>query len=337
MIYLICIEIKEDVPRDRKTMKKSTKIIITISAVAAVTAALAAVSKYFCDFAMGTGEKSFRINDSLGSEGNEYKNTLHERRNNYREWMLNRSENIYLLTNDGVKVHALLTEHEEKTHRYAIICHGYKNTSDDMGYQAFNFYNMGYNVLAPDGRASGKTAGKHIGMGWLERRDLLGYINFIIARDNHAEIVLYGVSMGAAEVMMAAGEKMPDNVKAIVEDCGYTSVWDEFAVQLKHVFKLPSVPLLNIVSAYSKLVHGFGFREASAVNALKRCKLPILMIHGTEDNFVPYSMLDKLYNAAAGEKEKLVIEGASHLQSDIIAPEIYWSTIEKFISKYVRA
>ena len=142
-------------------MKKSTKIIITISAVAAAAAALAAVSKYFCDFAMGTGEKSFRINDSLDSEGNEYKNTLHERRNNYREWLLNRSENIYLLTNDGVKVHALLTEHEERTHRYAIICHGYKNTSDDMGYQAYNFYNMGYNVLAPDGRASGKTAGKH--------------------------------------------------------------------------------------------------------------------------------------------------------------------------------
>ncbi len=135
---------------------------------------------------------------------------------------------------------------------------------------------------------------------------------------------------------MAAGETLPDNVKVIVEDCGYTSVWDEFAVQLKNIFRLPAVPLLNIVSVYSKLVHGFGFKEASAANALKKCKLPILFIHGTDDSFVPFSMMDKLYNAAAGEKEKLVVEGAKHIQSDVAAPEIYWSTIENFVKKYIK-
>ena len=323
-------------------MKRSTKIIITVSAIAALTAALAAVSKYFCDFAMGSGKRSFRINggfrdgEDIPPEQKANIDIIHGRQEKYRDWFVNHSENIYLLTNDGVKVHALLAEHEERTHRYAIICHGYKDNCEKMGYQAYNFYNMGYNVLAPDGRGVGKTAGKYLGMGWLERKDLMGYVNFITSRDTCAEIVLYGVSMGAAEVMMAAGEKLPDNVKALVEDCGYTSVWDEFSVQLKNLFGLPAVPLLNIVSVYSKLVHGFGFKEASAVNALKRSKLPILMIHGTEDTFVPFSMLDRLYNAAAGEKEKLVIEGAKHIQSDVSEPEIYWDTIERFVSKYVK-
>ncbi len=320
-------------------MKKHVKVIL---AVTAFIGAAAAVSKALCDFAMGTGKGAFTVKGGfragkggLSEEDSSAVRRLDERREKYRKWFLDNSEDIYLLTNSNVKVHALFAKAEGLSHRYAIVCHGYKDDGSDMGWQAYNFVKMGYNVLAPDGRASGKTAGNHIGMGYHESKDLRGYINFILARDSHAEIVLYGVSMGAAEVMLAAGEKLPDNVKAVIEDCGYTSVWDEFKYNFKQIFKIPAFPLLYMASAYSKVFLGFGFKDADAEKALRHCKLPILMIHGSEDDFVPFFMLDRLFSAAAGEKEKLVIPGAKHIQSDLLSPELYWGTVGKFLKKYV--
>lgn len=321
-------------------MKKSVKII---AAVAALTAAITAVSKYFCDFAMKKGNNGFQIKGGFradkGIVTNEQQKVidiLHNRQKKYKNWFLVEAENINVMTNNGVKVHGLLVKAEERSHKYALLCHGYKECADDMGYQAYKFRKMGYNVIAVDGRGSGKTDGKYIGMGWLEHKDLCGFINYVLSQDAQAQILLYGVSMGAAEVMMTAGEKLPVNVKAIVEDCGYTSVWDEFAYSLRSIFHLPPVPLLNCISLYSKLVTGVGFKEASAVKALKTSKIPILMIHGSDDDFVPFEMLDELYEAAAGEKEKLVVKGAKHIQSDIIAPELYWTTIKNFSDKYVK-
>ena len=65
-------------------------------------------------------------------------------------------------------------------------------------------------------------------MGWLDREDILRWIDFILADDPQAEIVVHGISMGAATTMMTAGEDTPENVKVFIEDCGYTSVWDVF-------------------------------------------------------------------------------------------------------------
>lgn len=321
-------------------MKTFTKMMI---AAAAFTAAAAAMAKYFCDYALGSGKNSFNVkcgfrktDGGLSDEQQALADSMEERGRNFREWFSANAEDVNLLTNDGVKVHALLLKADEPSRKYAVLCHGYKDCAEEMGYQAYNFRKLGYNVLAVDGRASGSTQGKYIGMGWLERKDICGYVNFITARNAQAEILLYGISMGAAEVMMAAGEKLPANVKVIVEDCGYTSVWDEFKLQLTDIFHIPSFPVLNIVSLYCKLVHGFSFREASAVKALQKSNIPILMIHGTEDQFVPFTMLDELYNAAAGDKEKLAVEGAGHIQSSAVAPELYWGKIREFSEKYIR-
>ena len=121
------------------------------------------------------------------------------------------------------------------------------------------------------------------------------------------QITLYGVSMGAATVMMTSGEKLPDNVKAIVEDCGYSTVNQELQYQLKELFNLPSFPLVNVTSGITKLRAGYFFGEASAVKQLQKNHLPMLFIHGENDTFVPFSMLDEVYNATQGPKEKYVV------------------------------
>ena len=224
----------------------------------------------------------------------------------------------------------------QEGHRYAILFHGYTGAAWQMAPYGRMFYDMGYSVLTPDARAHGESGGDYIDMGWLERPDVLGWIDSVTGADPDAEIVLLGVSMGGATVMMAAGEDLPDNVKCIVEDCGYSSVWDEFRLQLKNVFGLPAFPLLNAASLACRIRAGYSFQEASSVRQLQKAAVPMLFIHGDADTFVPFSMLDVVYEACASpEKEKLVVRDAAHGAAADTDPELYGDTVTDFVKKYV--
>ena len=110
------------------------------------------------------------------------------------------------------------------------------------------FHDRGMNVLAPAARAHERSGGDYIGMGWPERLDVVAWIGRIVQADPEARILVFGESMGAATAMNVAGESLLSNVKCIIEDGGYTSVWDEFSLQLKDVFGLPSFPLLDVAN-----------------------------------------------------------------------------------------
>ena len=141
--------------------------------------------------------------------------------------------------------------------------------------------------------------------------------------------------MGAATVMMATGENLPSNVKVAIEDCGYTSIWDEFEMQLKLLYNLPTFPALDAASAVCKVRAGYMLEEGSSVEQVKKSKTPTLFIHGDQDRFVPFEMLDVVYESATCEKQKLVIQGATHAQSSAINSQLYWKTINGFIEKYI--
>ena len=204
-----------------------------------------------------------------------------------------------------------------------------------MSTYAKHYYDNGYNVLIPDLRAHGLSEGNYIGMGWDDRLDIISWINYILNENPNAEIILHGVSMGAATVLMTSGEEIPSNVKAIVADCGYTSVWDEFAYQLDDLFSLPEFPILNVSSIVAKIRAGYFLGEASSLKQVKNSKTPILYIHGDKDDFVPYYMMEELYNATSSEKEMLTIEGAEHAKASEVDPETYWNTVNNFINKYM--
>ena len=251
-------------------------------------------------------------------------------------WFAESAEDLWLESRDGLKLHALYLARPEESHKYVVICHGYGSIPQDMGGFAFRFYERGYNILAPAARAHELSEGQYASMGWLERLDIVDWVNTLAAQDPDAEIVLYGISMGGATVMMTAGEELPANVKCIIEDCGYSSVWDEFAGQLKEMFHLPTFPVLDAASLVTQVRAGFGFQEASAVEQLKKTSLPILFIHGEDDTFVPYWMLDVVYEACASpDKEKLSVPGAAHGAASGADPELYWSTVETFLEKHM--
>ena len=222
---------------------------------------------------------------------------------------------------------------KQESNNWIIIVHGYKGKAKNMAVSTKKFFEYGFNTLTPDLRGHGKSEGNYVGMGWHDRLDIIKWINYILKQDKNANIVLYGVSMGGATVMMASGEELPTNVKCIIEDCGYSSIWEEFSHELKYKYKLPVFPILNAANTVCKIRAKYDIKEGSCVEKLKKCKIPILFIHGDKDDFVPFYMLEKVYEADKGEKEKLVVKGAEHAKAYAVAPEVYWNTIKNFIKK----
>lgn len=244
-------------------------------------------------------------------------------------------QDLYIDSDDGLKLHANYIENKTKTDKLVIIFHGYGGKGKYMISSAIRFYNMGYNVLLPDARGLGESEGDYIGMGWHERLDALKWINHFVEQNNDTQIALYGVSMGGATVMMISGEDLPQNVKVIVEDCGYTSVWDEFSYQLNAIFKLPTFPVMNFASIVTNIKAGYTLEEADAVKQVAKSKTPMMFIHGDSDTFVPSYMINEVYEAANVPKEKIVVQGAGHGEASSILGEEYWNAIQVFINKYM--
>lgn len=248
-----------------------------------------------------------------------------------KKWYSENGEDVYIMS-DSLRLHGKLFKNSGT--KYALVCHGYTSKAKHMAGFVNKFHSLGYNVLAVDARAHGDSEGTKIGMGWVERFDVIEWIKYIISLEPDAQIILHGVSMGASTVLMASGEKLPKNVKAIIADCGYTSEWDEFR-QEADVLHIPWFPVLNASSAISKVRDGYDFKQASAVEQVKKSHIPTLFIHGSKDELVPYGMLNELYSAANCEKEILTIQGAGHALSSSVAPELYWNTVETFLKKHL--
>lgn len=254
-----------------------------------------------------------------------------------KEWLLSKSNHSdeYITSSDNLKLHSYVVKNENPSNKWVVTVHGYTSEGLNMSSYAKKYYDMGYNVLIPDLRSHGLSEGNYIGMGWDDRLDIISWINYILNENPNAEIVLHGVSMGATTVLMTSGEAIPSNVKAIVADCGYTSVWDEFAYQLDDLFSLPEFPILNVSSIVAKIRAGYFLGEASSIDQVKKSKTPILYIHGDQDDFVPYYMMEELYNATSSEKEMLTIKDAEHAKASEVDAEAYWTTVNNFINKYI--
>ena len=240
----------------------------------------------------------------------------------------------YYLEIDGLRLHAYELRHHEDIKDYVVLCHGYGFGADMMRNFALNLYDLGYNILLPEARAHGKSEGRYIGMGWIERYDVIEWIDDLIKRENPQNIGLFGVSMGASTVLNVTGESIPKVVRACVADCGYTSVSKEFEEQLTQIFKLPREPFLSMASKINEEYLGFEFDEADTCKQVEKSDTPTLFIHGDLDKFVPFEMHEILYEHAKCEKEKLVVHGANHGLSSSVNPQLYWGSVAEFYKKH---
>lgn len=213
-----------------------------------------------------------------------------------------------------------------------ILAHGYTGDARQLGGIAQSFYEQyGWNVLLPHARGHGASQGAYIGFGWHDRLDYLRWIDWALRRTappggagaqagegdaapQPVRIVLFGISMGAATVLMTGGEEaLPPEVKAIIEDCGYTSAEDELRYQAARRFHIKRADwLVRAVSRQTQKYAGFALEEVSTLNQVKKIRVPTLFIHGDADTFVPYTMVHGLYEACSAPKELYTVKGAEH-------------------------
>ena len=248
------------------------------------------------------------------------------------------SEHVTIQSRDGLTLHGDLFLSENPSKRTVILCHGYTSCGmNDCSTMAEYFMERGYNALIVDHRAHGKSEGQYVGFGILDRFDCLKWIKYVIGRlGDESEIVLYGVSMGASTVLMASGsDEFPTNVKAIISDCAFTSPYDVFKHILKRDYHLPPRPIMDINERMCREKAGYGFRDYSTLEAVKKAPCPILFIHGKEDKFVPTDMTLKNYEACTGEKRLLLVENAGHAASLYENKELYEDTVTEFLSAYL--
>lgn len=249
-------------------------------------------------------------------------------------WIRSSAEVVSTYSHDGLVLNAFFLKQKIPTNKYIIIMHGYKANVLSMSLYIKHLYDKGYNIIAPGQRGHGWSEGNYIDMGINARYDVTSWVLFINSHDADAQIGLYGVSMGAATIMMTTELDLDKNVIVAVEDCGYTSVNDIFTSVLHKDFHLPAFPIINIASIMCKLKYGFFFGDASPIKAVQNTSIPILFIHGNKDSFVPFKMHGKLYKSASCPKEALVIDGAIHSRSMHTNPELYWSTVDNFLENY---
>ena len=301
--------------------KKKTKriIIVLVTILLVVSIGLAIGGNYFVNYALEAPEN--REDSILSGSPQE------------RNWFSESAKDMYITSSDGLKLHAYHIKNDTPyaNGNYIMVFHGYKQNAASMAHFAMQFYDLGYSVLLPDARSHGMSEGEYICMGWPERLDNLLWIDEIIKMDKNTKIGLFGISMGGSTVINTAGENIPNQVVVAIEDCGYSSAYAEFSHQMQEQFHIPSFPLLDISAKIAKIKTGLDITEADCVAQAKKIKIPTLFIHGKNDNFVPFSMLQELYDAAECEKEMLVIDNAGHGQSATQNPLLYWNTVSRFV------
>lgn len=250
-----------------------------------------------------------------------------------RRWLENMPYiNVYIKSFDGLRLYgALLENYSDKI----VICvHGFTGSGKkDFASLAQAYYKNGYNVLLVDNRAHGQSEGKYVGFGVLDRFDLRNWVKYVINRfGSNVQVFLHGISMGAATVLMASSI-MPKNVRGIIADCGFTSVYEIFEYVLKRDYHLPKFPIIYLTNIMSKIRAGYGYKDVNTTAEIARSDIPILFIHGENDEFVPLWMTMKNYSHCKAYKELFIVRESEHAESHYIDKKGYERRILTFIEK----
>lgn len=253
-----------------------------------------------------------------------------------KDWFeAQRTSEMHLISFDGLRLYAKFLRCGESK-KTVILCHGYRGSGlgDFGGVVRFLYEDLGLNILLIDERSHGKSEGSHMTYGIKERFDICGWARLIADEYPDHSIYLYGVSMGAASVLMTPGTGLPGNVRGLIGDCGYSSPDAIFRCVSRSWFHLPPFPFVDIAELYAKIFAHFDFSDCSPRQALSHTKLPVLLFHGTADDFVPAYMSDENYAACSGEKKLVKIEGAYHATSCYIDYEKYTGALREFIQNH---
>ena len=215
-----------------------------------------------------------------------------------------------------------------------IEFHGYRGEAyRDFAGGDLIFKTLKYNTLLVDQRAHGQSGGTSISFGVKERLDCLAWVEYAKERFGDIPIFLVGISMGGATVLMASDLELPKSVKGIIADCPYSSPKEIICKVCKVELKLIPWVIYPFIKLSALLFGGFNPSSQSATKSVKNTKIPILLIHGEGDSFVPSEMSDKIYESCASEKYICKIPEAEHGMAFLYDMSTYENTVKSFIEK----
>lgn len=244
-------------------------------------------------------------------------------------------EEVSITSHDGLKLTGRYY-HVADGAPLEIQCHGYKgNALRDFSGAWRIAKAAGRNVLLINQRCHGGSQGHTITFGILERRDVLGWIRYACHRFGNVPILLSGVSMGAATVLMVAGMELPKNVKGVIADCPYDAPSNIIKKVLGQDMGMPVKFVYPLIRLGGMLYGKFNLAADSPVEAVKRAQVPILLIHGDDDRFVPYPMSCNIHAAAPEKIEFHTIPGAGHALNYVTDPEGYTNIVNAFTERYL--
>ena len=222
--------------------------------------------------------------------------------------------------------------HAENDERIIIAMHGWRSSwaTDFAGIFDF-WHNNGCSVLYTEQRGQNDSEGDYMSFGMIERYDCLDWINWVNKHNEKSlPIYLAGISMGASTVLMASGFDLPENVCGIMADCGFTSakaIWKHVAKNSMHIsYNMHS----RMIEDLCKKKINISSEDYTTLDAMKINKLPVLFIHGTDDDFVPIEMTYENYKACIAPKKLFVVPGATHAMSYIVDKDGYEKIVKEF-------
>lgn len=256
-------------------------------------------------------------------------------------WFQATRQSLTTYSEDGLRLHAWVLDPDSiapKPHAYAICCHGFCGEPQEMARYALRYARMGFTVILPALRAHERSQGRYVGMGYLDRRDVMRWIDLVVRADRDAQIILHGNSMGAAAVMLAAAEPdLPAQVKAVIEDSGYSSISSEMRFVARSMLRLPRViglPMLGAMSMICRMHAGYWMADGDCVRAAEHIQVPMLCVHGTADQLVPHEFMDRIVSAYRGRHcLMLSVTGAGHTLSSVKDPDTYWRMVQSTVDE----
>lgn len=250
------------------------------------------------------------------------------------QWLRdNKAQDVYTTSEDGLRLHALWIP-AENPKGTVLLAHGYRSTKlCDFGMAYPYYHEHGMNILVPDQRSHGESEGRFITFGVKESRDMIQWIQYHNNTFGPQQMILSGMSMGASTMLYLADVALPENVKGIIADCGFTSAKEILSIVFKRTVHLPAAPSLWTADLFARVLAGFSIYEKDTRKSLANAKLPVLLVHGTGDDFVPYQMSQQAYDVCCGEKQLLLVEGAGHGVSFVKDHETYSEMIYEFLKK----
>lgn len=255
---------------------------------------------------------------------------------NSHQWLMSHNaQDVYIQSQDGLKLHGLWIPVADAK-ATILLAHGYRSTMlVDFGYVLEIYHGLKLNLLIPEQRSHGKSEGKYITFGVKESDDMRRWLAYQQQELGGGQVIISGLSMGASTMMYLAEQPLGDNVKGMIVDCGFTSPAAILSKVFTSVTHLPAVPSIWATDLFARVFAGFSIFEKDSRISLRKCKIPVIMVHGTDDDFVPAYMTQQGYDACGAEKELLLVDGAGHGTSFLKEPERYKKLVRDFIFRHL--